>query len=68
MVRVISIFLEWDKIIHGRVIGYTWCDDLFMVPDDPYGRRGRSIEMILHKQKIEGNGGTQSANALETRN
>lgn len=38
---------DFEKIIKTRVIPYTFCKDLFMVPLDPYGRWGPSIQDIL---------------------
>lgn len=45
----------WDKIIGERVVGFSWCDDFFMVPDDPYGKNGPSLQFILHKLKENAN-------------
>lgn len=44
-------FTEWDEIIKERVIGFTFCDDLLMIPEDPYGKNGRTLQLILHKLK-----------------
>lgn len=43
--------LEWDEIIKERVVGFTFCDDLFMIPQDPYGKNGRTLQLILNKLK-----------------
>lgn len=44
-------FAVWDEIIRERVVGFTFCDDLLMIPQDPYGRNGRPLQLILHKLK-----------------
>lgn len=36
-----------EDIIKTRVIPYTFCKDLFMVPQDPYGRWGPTLQNIL---------------------
>ncbi|XP_055324933.1 probable serine/threonine-protein kinase DDB_G0278845 [Sitodiplosis mosellana] len=41
----------WDEIIKERVVGFTFCDDLIMIPQDPYGKNGRTLQLILHKLK-----------------
>ncbi|KAL5286596.1 hypothetical protein ACFFRR_007924 [Megaselia abdita] len=38
---------DFEQIIKTRVIPYTFCKDLFMVPTDPYGRWGPSLQDIL---------------------
>lgn len=43
---------EWDEIIKNRVVGFTWCNDLIIFPDDPYGRLGQTLNEILHKTKV----------------
>lgn len=45
--------LEWKKIIKERVVGFSWCDDLLLIPQDPYGRNGRTLQIILHKLKTD---------------
>lgn len=45
------ICLEWDVIIKNRVVGFTWCNDLIVFPDDPYGREGPKLNEILYKPK-----------------
>lgn len=39
----------FKKVIESRVIGYTWCKDMFMLPKDPYGRAGPSLSVILNR-------------------
>uniref|UniRef100_A0A1I8PJY4 RNase NYN domain-containing protein n=1 Tax=Stomoxys calcitrans TaxID=35570 RepID=A0A1I8PJY4_STOCA len=39
----------FKKIIESRVIGYTWFNDIFMLPKDPYGKWGPSLDMILNR-------------------
>lgn len=42
---------EFEQIIKTRVIPYTFCKDLFMVPMDPYGRWGPSLQDILEVEQ-----------------
>ncbi|XP_055836811.1 NEDD4-binding protein 1-like [Episyrphus balteatus] len=37
------------KIIENRVIGYTWCNDVFILPKDPYGKWGPTLDTILNR-------------------
>ncbi|XP_030377722.1 uncharacterized protein LOC115626474 [Scaptodrosophila lebanonensis] len=37
----------FKKIIENRVIGYTFCNDIFILPKDPYGRWGPTLDQIL---------------------
>ena len=37
----------WRETIENRVLMFTFAKDLFMVPDDPYGRNGPSLEQLL---------------------
>ncbi|XP_031620950.1 NEDD4-binding protein 1-like [Contarinia nasturtii] len=46
---------EWNEIIKQRVVGFSWLDDFIMIPDDPYGRNGRTLQLILHKLKNDAN-------------
>ncbi|XP_073813525.1 uncharacterized protein isoform X2 [Musca autumnalis] len=39
----------FKKIIETRVIGYTWCNDIFILPKDPYGKWGPTLDMILNR-------------------
>lgn len=39
----------FKKIIENRVIGFTWCNDVFILPKDPYGRMGPSLASILNR-------------------
>lgn len=41
------IFSAYKNLIESRVIGYTWCNDVFMLPQDPYGRFGPKLNDIL---------------------
>ena len=38
---------SWRETIENRVLMFTFAQDLFMVPDDPYGRNGPSLEQLL---------------------
>lgn len=40
---------EFNNIIMSRVIGFTWVDDDLFIPSDPYGKKGPSLDEILHK-------------------
>lgn len=37
----------WRETIEKRVLMFTFAQDLFMVPDDPYGRNGPTLEQLL---------------------
>lgn len=37
----------FKKIIENRVIGYSWCDNILILPKDPYGRFGPQLSEIL---------------------
>lgn len=37
----------FKKIIESRVIGYSWCDNILILPKDPYGRFGPPLSEIL---------------------
>ncbi|XP_055916064.1 NEDD4-binding protein 1 [Eupeodes corollae] len=39
----------FKKIIENRVIGYTWCNDVFILPKDPYGKWGPTLDSILNR-------------------
>lgn len=43
----------WDEIIRERVVGFSWCDDFIMIPEDPYGKIGPSLQLILHRLKAD---------------
>lgn len=38
---------DYDRIINSRVIGFTWVDELFLIPEDPYGLDGPKLNDIL---------------------
>ncbi|KAG5264704.1 hypothetical protein AALO_G00257100 [Alosa alosa] len=40
---------EWKLFIEGRLLMYSFVNDRFMVPDDPLGRRGPTLENFLRK-------------------
>lgn len=40
---------SFKKIIENRVIGYTWCNDIFILPKDPYGKWGPALHQILNR-------------------
>lgn len=37
----------WRETIEKRVLMFAFVKDLFMVPDDPYGRNGPTLEQLL---------------------
>ncbi|KAH8350262.1 hypothetical protein KR067_010810, partial [Drosophila pandora] len=37
----------FKKIVESRVLGYSWCDNIFILPKDPYGRWGPTLTEIL---------------------
>ncbi|KAH8269479.1 hypothetical protein KR018_003892, partial [Drosophila ironensis] len=37
----------FKKIVESRVLGYTFCDDILILPKDPYGRWGPTLDEIL---------------------
>ncbi|XP_007249246.3 NEDD4-binding protein 1 [Astyanax mexicanus] len=39
----------WRQIIQERLLQFTFVGDHFMIPDDPLGRFGPSLEHFLHK-------------------
>lgn len=47
----VSPLAEWDEIIKERVIGFTFCNDLLILPEDPYGMKGPFLKDILHKKR-----------------
>lgn len=47
------LFLERDEIIKERVVGFVFFNDFIMIPKDPYGKNGRTLQLILHKLKPE---------------
>lgn len=40
---------EFKNIILSRVVGFTWFDDDFFLPPDPYGKDGPTLDDILYK-------------------
>ncbi|XP_055464066.1 NEDD4-binding protein 1-like [Psammomys obesus] len=40
---------SWREIVARRLLQYTFVGDIFMVPDDPLGRRGPWLEEFLRK-------------------
>ncbi|CAH1229663.1 ZC3H12C [Branchiostoma lanceolatum] len=41
---------EWKKIIEERLLMYSFVNDRFMVPDDPLGRYGPTLDNFLRKR------------------
>nr|XP_056719881.1 protein KHNYN-like [Euleptes europaea] len=40
---------KWIQIIKERVLQYTFVENIFMIPDDPLGRGGPTLEEFLKK-------------------
>ncbi|KAL2080724.1 hypothetical protein ACEWY4_024517 [Coilia grayii] len=40
---------EWKRFIEDRLLMYSFVNDRFMVPDDPLGRNGPTLENFLRK-------------------
>lgn len=40
----------WEKIIKERVVGFTWHGDELILPKDPYGKNGPTLNSILYKK------------------
>ncbi|XP_067631736.1 NEDD4-binding protein 1-like isoform X2 [Eurosta solidaginis] len=39
----------FKKLIENRVLCFTWCNDVFMIAKDPYGRWGPTLQTILNR-------------------
>lgn len=44
------LFAAWKNLIQSRVVGYTWCNDMLFLPQDPYGRFGPKLDDILLRE------------------
>ncbi|XP_072466114.1 endoribonuclease ZC3H12A [Notamacropus eugenii] len=44
--------LEWKRFIEERLLMYSFANDKFMVPDDPLGRDGPSLDNFLRKKPL----------------
>ena len=40
-------YRDLTKIIENRVIGYSWCNDNFILPKDLYGKRAPILEELF---------------------
>ncbi|XP_061452924.1 endoribonuclease ZC3H12A [Rhineura floridana] len=43
---------EWKKFIEERLLMYSFVSDKFMLPDDPLGRHGPSLDNFLRKKAV----------------
>lgn len=41
---------DFEFIIKNRCIGFAFFKDMFIIPVDPYGRRGPFLDQILNKR------------------
>ena len=39
---------EWKKHIENNLLQYSFVNDLFMIPEDPFGRNGPKLEDYLN--------------------
>ena len=46
--EILQAHPEWEDQILNRTLQFTWVTDTFMVASDPFGRRGPSLDQILH--------------------
>lgn len=47
--QVFERFSDYKRIIETRIIGFMFCNDVIMIPMDPYGRHGPMSREILFK-------------------
>lgn len=40
---------KWREVIEQRLLMYSFVNDMFMLPDDPLGRHGPTLDEFLHK-------------------
>lgn len=38
---------NWSAIINSQTVGFTWLDEMIILPTDPYGRNGPKLDQIL---------------------
>jgi hypothetical protein len=43
---------QWKEVIERRLLMYTFVGDIFMVPDDPLGRKGPNLEDFLRHEPL----------------
>lgn len=41
---------NWLPIINSRTVGFTWIDEMIILPTDPYGRNGPKLNQILQSR------------------
>ena len=43
---------QWKEVIERRLLMYTFVGDIFMVPDDPLGRKGPKLDDFLQNEPL----------------
>ncbi|XP_069112055.1 NEDD4-binding protein 1-like [Argopecten irradians] len=43
---------SWRTLVEERLLMFTFAGDNFMIPEDPFGQHGPSLDQLLHKPHI----------------
>lgn len=43
---------SWSPIINSQTVGFTWVDEMIILPTDPYGRNGPKLDQILQGRRF----------------
>lgn len=43
---------NWLPIINSQTVGFTWVDEMIILPTDPYGRNGPKLNQILQGRRF----------------
>lgn len=43
---------SWSTIINSQTVGFTWVDEMIILPSDPYGRNGPKLDQILQGRRF----------------